>query len=478
MFSRKNYQTLETMSNTNGQTRQYVGLDIGSSGVVAVIGEFTGGNRNTELLVKGIGYVALGEDAVKKGRITNVQKVSNAIRQVVAEAGEQAGIIVGDVYASVCLPDVKFDTKTQSMVLERQNSDVNVHDVDRLSNSVRMHTKTSDYEILHLLPQEYTVERNTDIIDVIGSPGKDLTGSFGIVTISQEEKKKIARSIENTPSEDQKDFLSINNFFMAPLAAGISTLTQKDREDGVALVDIGGGTTSVAIYYKNIVRHVAVLPWGGDTIKRDLMEGLELSSSEAEEMKVKYGNARSEDVSENQVVLIKGGRTTKNVLVKNVALIMEERLIELASLVEAEISHSGFGNSLASGIVLTGGSSKIPNIAELFKRVTTRLVTAELPTIDLHPNCPQEIKNPSFATAIGLVWLAQKPLDYREEYYATLRGRTPKDEMRTAPVSSSVHTPPQPAATTPAPKKDNWFKSLKDVVMGSNNNTNSDQWKP
>jgi cell division protein FtsA len=216
-------------------------------------------------------------------------------------------------------------------------------------------------------------------------------------------------------------------------------LSEQERKSGVVLVDIGSGTTEIVIYYKSIVRHIAVLPFAGDIITADVEQGCNVSNEHAEELKVKFGSAMSSEVNLEEVVSVPGinGRKPKLVSIKNLSIIIEERLKEIAAMVVAEITRSGYGNRLSCGIVVTGGSVQMPYITELFEKVTGRDVRMGYPNENLGKSITEEIKNPMYATAVGLVWNGFKAIDEREDSYKELRRYAPAPKI-------VVHSPTPP----------------------------------
>ncbi len=263
---------------------------------------------------------------------------------------------------------------------------------------------------------------------------------------------------------------------LSALASGLAVLTEEEKYAGVAIVDIGGGTTEMAIYYRNVLRHIAVLPWAGNSLTSDIQAGCKILPNQAELLKKKFGNANPNEFNLNEVVAVPGliNRKPKDVLLKNVAVIIEDRLREIAALVQAEIVRSGYEGKLLGGIVLTGGSALIPGVEAIFTRVTSiEEVRVGYPE-NLEPNGRADlVGDPSYATAVGLVWAGYKTIDNRISFISDPNRSSKEEELvaspnvvRSGPVPSSrpVSPAPAPAPTVEEPKK-NWYDKLKEMFQ-------------
>ncbi len=438
-------------------SKTVVGLDIGSHRVKVVVGLLDNAGN---LIIKGIGK-ASSKESMSKGSILYVNKTSEAIRQAIEQADLQADLFIGNAITNITGTDITYTKKSGVLTRQSDGEEVQVEDVDRLTQDVRRTFSHTNHEVVHLLPQEYNIDSMVGIYDPVGISGMTVRGEFSFITIPQTECGKVRRSVEGSRKGME---VTKNNLVFSPLAAALSTLTEKEKEEGVALVDIGSGTIEIVIFKKQLVRHIAVLPFGGETINHDIHEGLQVSLDNAELLKLKYGTALSEKIPFNHVITIENERADQRILVKNLAIIIEERVKELAAVVEAEISRSGYGNRLPHGIVLTGGTAQLSGIEDIFKKVTSRHISVGRPIQNLSHNAPEEVKNPTFATVLGLVWMGFKNIDDREDLYDKSR-----DIVQEKPVKKEEKKD--------IPKKDkpkeeeaesggNWLKKMRDAILG------------
>lgn len=437
-----------------------VGLDIGSKQVNVVAGRL---DHLGKLEILGLGK-ADTTGHVSKGVVLNVNRTIEAVQSAIEQVENQANIHIRGVFASVAGPNIHSVKHRSAITRQTEGEEVTVTDVDQVSNDAKRTFISKGNAIVHTLPQEYFVDTIGNIYDPVGISGLKLQGDFMMITSPQVEFDKTKRCIESA-----KDKMEIEGgLVFSPLAASLAVLTPQEKKSGVCLVDIGSGMTEIVIFHKGIVRHIAVMPFAGDSITADIEQGCGVSTEHAEQLKIKFGCAIADEIPVEEVVSIPGinGRKTKTISVKNVGIIIEERLKEIVALVEAEISRCGYGNRLNCGIVLTGGSVQMSYIDELFERVTGRDVRIGHPNENLGKTFTEEIKNPTYATAVGLVWKGIKDIDEREDIYKELRKDAPPIivALPVAPVASSGNTGKKEPAE---PKKSggwNLFGSFKKVA--------------
>jgi cell division protein FtsA len=252
--------------------------------------------------------------------------------------------------------------------------------------------------ILHVIPQEYTVDDEPGIIDPIGMAGVKVEGNFHIITGQISAAKNIYKCVE-------KSNLQVTDIALEPLASSEAVLSSDELEAGVVLVDIGGGTTDVAIFYDNIICHTAVIPYGGNIITEDIKQGCNVMKAHAELLKVKFGSALASELDENEIVTIPGirGRAAKEISVKNLSMIIQARIQEIMELVDFEIKQSGLDKKLAGGIVITGGGSQLKHVDQLAEFVTGLDARIGYPNEHLAKGMVEEVKSPIYATGVGLV---------------------------------------------------------------------------
>jgi cell division protein FtsA len=396
-----------------------VGLDIGSKQVNVVAGRL---DHLGKLEILGLGK-ADTTGQVSKGVVLNVNKTIEAVQSAIEQVENQANIHIRGVFASVAGPNIHCIKHKSTITRQTSGEEVTVTDVDQVANDAKRTFIASGKAIVHTFPQEYFVDSIGNIYDPVGISGLKLQGDFLMITSPQGEFDKTKRCIESSKEKMEIE----GGLVFSPLAASLAVLTPQEKKSGVCLVDIGSGMTEIVIFHKGIVRHIAVLPFAGDAITADIEQGCGISTEYAEQLKVKFGCAVADEIAVEEVVSIPGinGRKTKTISVKNVGIIIEERLKEIIALVEAEISRCGYGNRLNCGIVLTGGSVQMSYIGELFERVTGRDVRIGHPNENLGKTVSEEIKNPTYATAVGLVWKGIKSIDEREDIYKELRKDAP-----------------------------------------------------
>ena len=384
-----------------------VGLDIGTTKICALVGRK---NEFGKLEIMGMGK-AISEGVVR-GIVSNIDKTVDAIKKAIKMAEEQSGINIGVVNVGIAGQHVKSLQHNGSITRATTENEITVDDVNRLTNDMyRLVTKPGD-EIIHVMPQDYKVDYEEGIVDPVGMSGVRLEGNFHIITAQ-------SNAINNINKCVTRAGLEIENLILEPLASSMSVLSQEEKEAGVALIDIGGGTTDLAIFKDNIIRHAAVLPFGGNIITSDIKQGCMVMQNQAEQLKVKFGKAIADEASENEIVSIPGlrDRTPKEISLKNLAFIIEARMEEIIELVYSEIVRSGYANSLTAGIVITGGGSQLQNLVQLVEYLTGLDARIGYPNEHLGKSKIDAVKSPMYATSVGLVLSGYRALDDRLARY-------------------------------------------------------------
>lgn len=406
-----------------------VGLDIGSTCVCAVAGRITPKKDHLTLEVLGVGR-ANTTGGVVRGAVVNMNKTVDAIKKAVDEVANQANLNIESVYASFSGAQT-ISLKQNGIITRNTNGEeVLKSDIDRLLGDMYKTSVPPGTEIMHVFPMDFIVDGEANIEDPVGRNGMKLEADFQIITapfnLAANTRKCIART-NLLPDE----------IILSSLASSLAVLLDDEKEAGVALVDIGGGTTEIAVYHRNVLRHIAVLPWAGDSITRDIETGCRVMAQQAEQLKVKFGHANSNSFRTHEVVSVPGlsRQPPKDIMLKNVALIINERLTEIAGLVYAELNRAGYADKLLGGLVLTGGTALIDDIDQTFQRVTGMPVRIGYPENLEHNLRADLVADPSFATAIGLVWAGLVPLDARISFISDPHKHTPE-----LPVQSPVET--------------------------------------
>ncbi len=385
-----------------------VGLDVGSSKVYAVVGKLDS-SENLEIL--GIGQAEIRQ-SVEKGLVRNITKTAEAIQAALNEADNNSNILIGEVITNISYQQVDYQELTDRVIIN--NPEIQHSDVERILENVKKHRVPMGSSILHICPQEFKVDEELfgEVYSPVGMPGVHLSGKFLAITTPT-----IAIDHLDKTFKDLGTKVAIKDRLFSALASSISTLNDEEKEAGVAIVDIGAGTTDIAIFYKNICRFVCTLPFGGNDITSDIQIGCGVLPDIAEKLKVGHGVALSHEVPLEEVVSVPGlgTRGAKEVSLKNLSIIIEERLKEMASLIYAKIIKSGYSEKLGGGIVLTGGTSQMIEIERLFSKISGKDVRVGQPNIKLS-NAGNSVEfNPSHATAIGLLWKGFKSYDSRKD---------------------------------------------------------------
>ena len=373
-----------------------VGLDIGTTKIVAMIGKK---NEYGKLEILGIGKAkSLG---VARGVVNTITQPTQSIQQAVNDAEENSGYKINDVVVGIAGQHIRSIQHTD--YISRGNSDevITQQDIQTLIDQVNKLAMLPGEEIIHVLPQEYKIDGQAEIKEPIGMYGSRLEATFHVVVGQASSIRNIVRCVQSTGIE-------LSGITLEPLASADAVLSQEEKEAGVALIDIGGGTTDLAIFKDGIIRHTAVVPFGGNVITDDIKEGCSIIEKQAELLKVKFGSAWPGENRDNEIVSIPGlrGREPKEISLKNLSKIIHARVVEIIEQVFAEIKAYGHDDprkKLIAGIVLTGGGSQLQHIKQLVEYITGMDTRIGYPNEHLAGNSGDEISSPLFATAVGLV---------------------------------------------------------------------------
>ena len=396
-----------------------VGLDIGTTKICAIVGRK---NEYGKLEVLGMGKAV--SDGVIRGIVTNIDKTVHAISKAINEAEEQAGIDIRVVNVGIAGQHIKSAVHHGSITRKSNDDEITIEDVNRLTNDMYRIVIPPGSEILHVMPQDYVVDYEDGIKDPVGMSGVKLEADFHVITAQ-------TNAINNVNKCVRRAGLKIDNLILEPLASSLAVLSDEEKEAGVCLVDIGGGTTDIALFYDNIIRHTAVVPFGGNIITTDIKQGCSVMQHQAEQLKVRFGKAIAEEANPNEIVSIPGlrNRPPKEISIKNLAHIIEARMEEIIELVHTEIITSGYENKLAGGLVITGGGSQLHNVKQLFEYMTGMDARIGYPNEHLGKSKVEVVKSPMYATGIGLVLSGFRALDERDNRYQQVGvGHTPVKE--------------------------------------------------
>ena len=366
-----------------------VGIDIGTSKVVAIVGESTGDNQ--------INIIGLGShisNGLKRGVVVNIESTVQSIQRAVEAAELMAGCQIYSAFTGIAGSHIR-SINSHGIVAIRDH-EVTQFDVDRVIDAAKAVAIPADQKILHILPQEFIIDHQDSIREPIGMSGVRLEAKVHIVTGAVSAAQNIVKCLK-------KCGLTASDIVLEQFASSYSILTEDEKELGVCMVDIGGGTTDIAIFADGAIRHTAVIPIAGDQVTNDIAIALRTPTRNAEEIKLKYACALQELADSSQMIDIPsiGDRPGKHLSKRVLAEVVEARYEELFALVAAEIRRSGLESSLAAGVVLTGGASKVEGAAELAERVFK--MSVRIGTPQRITGLPEVIDNPIYATGVGLL---------------------------------------------------------------------------
>lgn len=384
------YKTI-TMEQT-GHKEIVAGLDIGTTKIVAIIGTI---NEHGKLEILGMARTeSLG---VSRGVVTHITQTIDAIQKVMKEAEEIAGYEIGKVNVGIAGQHIRSIQHSGSRMRENIETEITQKDINQLIKEMYKLVMLPGEKVIDVLPQDFTVDNEKGIHDPIGMAGVRLEANFHIITGNIAAAKNIVKCVAGADME-------VDNLILEPLASADAVLSAEEKEAGVVLVDIGGGTTDVAIFKEGIIRHTAVIPFGGNIITEDIKHGCAIIKNQAEQLKVKFGSALSETASSNEIVSIPGlrGREPKEISLFNLACIIQSRVEEIIEQVYYEIRNSGLEKQLIAGIVVTGGGSQLKNITQLFEFLTGMDTRIGYPTEHL-ANGTEDITSPMYSTGVGLI---------------------------------------------------------------------------
>jgi cell division protein FtsA len=380
---------MELTMSKKDENKLIVGLDIGTSKVLAIVGEV---NENNEVEI--IGYGHHPATGMRKGVVANIEQTVNAIQRAVEEAELMAGCQIYSVYAGIA--GAHINSFNSHGVVAVRDGEVDESDVERVIESAKAVAIPNDQSILHVLPQEFIIDGQEGIRHPIGMNGIRLEANLHMVTASVSAEKNIEKCIRRCG-------LEVDDIILEQLASCESVLTMDEKELGVFLVDIGGGTTDIAVYSEGAVRHTAVIPVAGDQITNDIAIALRTPTKSAEELKKRYGCALRQLAPAEESIEVKtvGDRPPRKLSKQTLAEVIEPRVEELFELIKADLRRNGYEHLIRSGVVLTGGSSKTQGIIELAEEIFH--LPVRLGTPKYLGGLSEVVKNPIYSTGVGLV---------------------------------------------------------------------------
>lgn len=370
-----------------------VGLDIGTTKICAIVGQL---NENGKITVLGMGKSSsLG--GVHRGMVANISKTVEAIEIAVEKAKRSSNVEIKAVNVGIAGQHIKSLQHSGLITRMNKHEEISENEIEALRDSMRNLALEPGSEIIHILPQDFKIDNGPVTTEPVGMMGVRVEGNFHIITGEITAAQNILRCV-------QKAGLDAVDLIVEPIASSKAVLTEEEKEAGVVLVDIGGGTSDIAIFHNGIIKHTAVIPFGGNIITKDLQKAFSILEKQAEELKVKYGEALPE-AANNDVIVVKGisNRRPKEISRKNIAKVINARIEEMFKFIDNQILMSGLKPELSAGIVLTGGGSQLKNAAQLLEYISGMEVNMGYPNQHLASGMVEEVKSPMYATGIGLV---------------------------------------------------------------------------
>lgn len=382
-----------------------VGLDIGTTKIAAIVGR-----RSEYGKIEILGYGKTESIGVKRGIVSNIENTVQSIRTAIEEAEQKSGAEITYVNVGIAGQHIKSVQHRGSIIRESNENEISQEDIDTLLNSMYNLNMSPGEEIIDVIAQEYIIDDEQGIRQPIGMLGNSLEANFHIIIGQTTAAKNIYKCVK-------KAGLEVVDLILEPIASSNATLSEEEKEAGVVLVDIGGGTTDIAIFQDGIIRHTAVIPLGGDIITEDVKEGCTIIRKHAEELKVKFGSALANENKDEEIVAIPGlrGRPPKEISLKNLASIVQARMEEIIEHIYYEIKNSGFEKKMIAGIVLTGGGALLRHAAQLTEFMTGMDTRIGYPNEHLARDVSDDMASPMYSTGIGLVIEGLDRLEQQKE---------------------------------------------------------------
>ena len=411
-----------------------VGLDIGTTKIAIIVGR-----KNEFGKIEILGHGKTPSIGVRRGVVANIDNTVQSIKDAVAEASQKSGVEIKYVNVGIAGQHIKSLQHRGSMMRTESDVEISQDDIDNLCNSMYNLNMTPGEEIIEVIPQDYSIDGDHGIREPKGICGSSLEANFHIIIGQTAAAKNIYRCVRRAG-------LEVVDLILEPIASAESVLSEDEKEAGVVLVDIGGGTSDIAIFHENVIRHTAVVPLGGNIITEDIKEGCSIVKKNAEELKVKFGSALAVENRDEEIVTIPGlpGRPPKEISMKNLASIIQARMEEIVEYIYFEIKNSGYEKKLYAGIVITGGGALLKHLAQLVEFKTGMDTRIGYPNEHLASDVPADIASPMYSTGIGLVIVG---IDRYEKEKEKLRQKQAMiEEEEFAGVEDSVKLPRKPTS--------------------------------
>ncbi|MBS1604036.1 MAG: cell division protein FtsA [Bacteroidetes bacterium] len=404
-----------------------VGLDIGTTKIAAIAGR-----KNEYGKLEILGFGRANSNGVKHGQVLNIDETIKAIQMALDNCySSNPNLEIGEVYVGIAGHHIKSLQTRGDIVRQNTDEEITRREIDQLiADQYKTYIPAGD-QIIDVIPQEFTVDNFQNIPNPIGYGGVKVGANFHIITGDKNAIRNINRAVE-------KSNLHTKDLVLQPLASAAAVMGQEDLEAGVAIVDIGGGTTDLAVFYEGILKHTAVIPFGGENITNDIKTGLGVLKTQAEQMKVQFGSALSNEAKANAYITIPGlrGMPAKEISVKNLANIIQARMSEIMDFVSYHLKQVGLDNRMLNGgIVLTGGGSQLRHLIQLTEYITGLNARIGYPTEHLAAGHIEELAKPTYSTCIGLILKGYSDYEHnRKEFEKEFRKVDVPENLKKAEV--------------------------------------------
>jgi cell division protein FtsA len=421
---------------TNNEAPIIVGLDIGTTKIAAIAGR-----KNEYGKLEILGFGRANSNGVQHGQVLNIDQTIKAIHQALQNCYDSnPELEITEVYVGIAGHHIKSLQTRGDMVRQDAETEIQRNEIDQLISNQRKTFIPAGDEIIEVIPQEFHVDNIQNIKDPVGYNGVKVGANFHIITGDRNAIKNIKRAV-NRSSLTTKDLV------LQPLASASSVMSDIDMEAGVAILDIGGGTSDLAVFYEGILKHTAVIPFGGENITNDIRLGLGVLKSQAEAMKVQFGSALADEAKANAFITIPGlkGMPAKEISVKNLAQIIQARMSEILDFVSYHLKQIGLDQrSLNGGVILTGGGSQLKHLIQLTEYTTGLNARIGLPNEHLAPNHIDELKKPMYATCIGLILKGYSDYEHQYKQFTETFKRVEVPKVLKTEIVADVVMPQEP----------------------------------
>src|SRR5918993_1140353 len=424
-----------------------VGLDIGTTKIAAIAGR-----KNEYGKLEIIGFGRSNSNGVKHGQVLNIDETIKAIKLALDNCyASSSELEISDVYVGIAGHHIKSLQTRGDIVRQSNDEEITQREIDQLiADQYKTYIPAGD-QIIDVIAQEFTVDNFQNIPNPIGYGGVKVGANFHIITGDKNAIRNISRAVE-------KSGLITKDMVLQPLASASAVMAQEDLEAGVAIVDIGGGTTDLAVFYEGILKHTAVIPFGGENITNDIKTGLGVLKTQAEQMKVQFGSALANEARSNAFITIPGlrGMQAKEISVKNLANIIQARMSEIMDFVSYHLKQVGLDNKMLNGgIILTGGGSQLKHLIQLTEYITGLNARIGFPNEHLAPGHIEELARPTYSTCIGLILKGYSDYDHNRKQFNNgfKKVQVPKELMKQEAEEGDVMVKTMPESVNVEPRK-------------------------